>query len=276
MLQSAFSYFNLRLSVVYSFRHVRVMSLIMFGFIQNRFNRWLAVDAFSTDKAIRHGLEWVVSKPNYRSLLKCFVEDEMVGFGASREEQKAFVSCIAKAESGAVVTGALFPNIASASARTSLGLWLTNACRRDLGAMPDERDKVVPITCYCNAQSRRVVARTFEALGYEDAAILSHLREVSQRGITYWSELAPFIVGPCIASCQRTLGLRDALFLPPIGSEFFYANSLGAVSVPPAGMVVVRRNALDLLSGLPVSSSIQFEFIEPQLRATGWSTRTIV
>jgi hypothetical protein len=214
----------------------------MFGALRNSFNRWLAVDKYEKDAHIRSGLEWILDRAKSRALLKAFVEDGLSpASGVSGDERSALLASVARAERGEKVGADSLPPIANRSGRLIIGAWLTNACRRDLGLMPQKADDIVPISCYCNDDTGRVIASTFRALGYSgESSGLGQLRQVAERAsLRTWAEVTPFVVGPCFASCGSPLSFADALWLPPTGSSFFYDPSLGAFHLPALSTIVV-------------------------------------
>jgi hypothetical protein len=210
--------------------------------LRKRFNRWLAVDRYEKDKDIRNALEWMLDRVSYRALLRVFAEDGLdAASGISAEERRALLACLSRADRGEKVTADALPRFADRSGRLKIGSWLTNAGRRDLGLMPREAREVVPISCYCDDNSGRVVAATYGALGYSDAEQLGQLRQVAvQAKLRTWAEILPFVVGPCFASCGSSLSFSDCLLLPPTGLSFFYDPSLGAFHLPGLDTVVVR------------------------------------
>ena len=216
----------------------------MFKAFRKRFDRWLAVDKYEKDEDIRNALEWMLDRANYRALLRVFVEDDLApACGISAEERRALLACVSKADRGEKVTSAALPRISDRRGRLKIGSWLTNAGRRDLGLMPREAREVVPISCYCDDNSGKVVAATFRALGYSgDADRLGQLRQVAeQTKLRTWAEVMPFVVGPCFASCGSPLSFSDCLLLPPTGSSFFYDPPLGAFHLPTLDTIIVSR-----------------------------------
>jgi hypothetical protein len=218
----------------------------MFKALRKSFDRWLTVEKYRKDEHIRSALEWMVERTNYRALLRVFVENELTPeTGISAEERRALLACISSADRGERVTADALPRIADRSGRLRIGSWLANAARTDLGLMPREADETVPISCYCDDNTGRVVAATFRALGYAgDSELLGQLRQVAEEaGLKTWAEVVPFVVGPCFASCGLSLSFADCLFLPRTGPSFIYDPCLGAVYLPALETIIVRRAA---------------------------------
>ncbi len=196
------------------------------------FGYWLAVEDYEKDKEIRHALEWVLGRPNYRALLKTFVENDHSSVSeASENIRRTLLACISKAEHGGQLTTDDLPDYkAGSAAQVAISAWLRNACRRDLSTMPESPEEVVPISYHCGGTTGEVIAATYRALGLsaEDTYRLSHLKDFAiQAKLKTWGEISPLVVGFGLASCGVPLSFAAALLLPGIGTSFFYDRSLG-------------------------------------------------
>lgn len=254
----------------------------MFKALRKGFDRWMAVDTYEKDKHIRSALEWILDQANYRSLLKVFVEEALSPTtGVSEDERHALLASLARADRGEKVTADSLPQVASRPGRLIIGAWLTNACRRDLGLMPQKADDIVPISCHCDDDTGSVIASTFRALGYSgDASRLGQLRQVvEQASVRTWAEVIPFVVGPCFASCGSSLSFADALLLPPTGSSFFFDPSLGAFHLPAFSTIIVRTAAArEIASGLqrfPIGTPLPPRDVDRQVRQSGWKVESL-
>lgn len=254
----------------------------MFTALKRAFDRWLAVDRYEKDEHIRSALEWMLDRPNYRALLREFAESDLApGSGVAAEERRALLTCVSKVDRGEKVTADELPRIAERSGRLRIGSWLTNAGRRDLGLMPREAREIVPISCYCDDATGRIVAATFRALGYAgEAERLGQLRQVvKQARLRTWAEVMPFVVGPCFASCGSSLSFADCLLLPPTGSSFFYDPSLGAVHMSAVDTIVVRvaaaRTIGSYLQSLPIEKPVPATEVVRRLKNTEWKVESI-
>ena len=247
----------------------------MFKELKKRVDRWAQVEKFEKDKDIRHALESILDRANYRALLKVFVEDGLSpGSGVSEEERRELLTCLARADRGEKVTADSLPRMTNRSGRLTIGAWLTNACRQDLSPMPAEADHVVPISCHCDDDTGRVIASTFAALGYSrDASQLGQLKQVAEKAHgRVWAEALPFVIGPCFVSCGSTLSFSDALLLPRTGMMFLLRPSLAALYLPTCSTIIIRTAALRAMAGagflrLPIGSPLPATEVEHQMRA---------
>jgi hypothetical protein len=253
----------------------------MFKALSGGFHRWLAVDRYEKDEHIRCALEWILGRANYRALLKVFVEALSPASSVSEAERRALLDSLEKADRGEQVMADSLPRVADRQGRLTIGAWLTNARRRDLHLMPQTADEVVPISCYCDDDTGRVIASTFRALGYSgETSRLVQLRQVTEQArLRNWAEVTPFVVGPCFASCGSSLSFSDALLLPRTGSAFFYDPSLGAFHLPAFGTIIVRIAAARaigrFLQRLAIGTPLPAIDAARQVRKTGWKVESL-
>jgi hypothetical protein len=253
------------------------------------FDRWVwgaeEVEKFKKDKEIRHALEWVLRHPNYRALLRTFVEgDASFAHGDCESIRRALLAGISRAELGEDVAEDALPRLIPGSAgQLAMSAWLRNACRHDVGLLPETAEDVVPISCHCDPATGDTIAATYKALGTsaEDAYLLGHqLRDVAGRfKLATWADLMPFVIGIGFASCGTSFSFAEALLFPGMRSSFFYNPALGAFNVQSSRTIVIRKGAARAIEStlcavrtdvpLPVSD------VERQIDQKGWDVRRI-
>ncbi len=127
---------------------------------QSWLKRWLEVEEYKKWKEIRSVLVWIVGQPHYRALLEVFVMHDCV-FDSAIGIKECLRDCIARVDAGESINAGAFLEIDGSSAPgVTMSTWLRNACRQDLGGMPETAAQVVPITCNCDSASAEAVAAT--------------------------------------------------------------------------------------------------------------------
>jgi len=246
---------------------------------QSLFSRWLEVEEYKNDKAIQSALAWIGCRPNYRALLDVFVRHDHA-FDDASEIKTRLLGCIAKADAGGSVEAGEFPAFSKASQpRTAIGAWLRNACRKDLGGVPESPDKIVPVSFNGSPASGDVIAATYSALGMPagDARALGwQIHDLFCHAKTKtWADIDPFIMGPAFGSCRGSLLYSDAILLPRIGSLFFYDPTLGAVEVKTAKLLVIRkaaaRNIVSILRNVSLADCLPEKEVEALIDRAGWT-----
>lgn len=251
--------------------------------INKALDRWMCppIQKFEKEEHIRHAIEFVLSKKNYRAIFRGFVENGLLAMSdVSEEERQLLLECISKAEKGEIISAASLPVLAAKDTRVIVGSWLSNALRTDLVFPPLE--EVVTFSFYCDERTSNAISSTFRSLGLPDEKVkrMCQLRQFAfNHGFCYWGELSAFFVGPCFASCGNTVSFIDAILFPMIGSEFYRNQRLGAVFMPKLRTVVIRTSAfrwggLDL--GLwPIDLPLDLTEVKKRFRRTQWEVEEL-